>query len=103
MELTVTTYQILINKRLDADEINNINKNIENTGIGGNIPRPIIPVRVFKNKTETVIAIIGNVGNYHDLILSNIENEFNVRAYFINDKHAQKIFDDIDENYFDYL
>ena len=103
MEITITAYQLLIDKQLSADEINNVKRNIENTGMSGSAPRPIIPQNAFKNHGQTIIAVVGNVGNYHDMILNNVKKEFNIDARFIDDKHARQILDDIDENYFDYL
>jgi len=103
MDITITAYQLLIDKRLSTDEINNAKRVIENTGMGGSAPRPILPQNVFKNHHETIIAVVGNVGNYHDMILNNVKRVFNVNVRFIDDEHAQKILDDIDENFLDYL
>ena len=104
MKSETTVYPLRIKKRLQHDEITEVKRLIEKTSMSGNSPRPLCAfINDFRTSNETMIYVVGCLGNYHDFILNTILKEKGLKANFISDEEAQEILDDIDENFLDYL
>jgi len=90
MEKIINVHTLLIN-RSDIDGLEAYSL-IEKIAMSGNIPRPVVRAGMpIYTSSQTLLYLVGAVGNYHNDIINTLSKKYNCDVSFISDDAAKEI------------